>query len=439
MCELLQSVKEQITEIENEITANKYQLDEPNLIDMPVEIFLQICSFLDAYFLKNTLSKVCLRFCDILADDQLWKHWVQNKIKGKFPPVGDLKKWNVNPADWQDLYIAMEIEKKTWCNVEETMKHMVVKDVHFASVDAVLLVNNGELCISGGRDRGMALWNVSDISAKSETNDRVTSLTDTKPKHLRHDAHAGWVWDLAADVVNSASKVYSASWDNTVKAWDLATGFQCIQTFQCGMAALSVVTVGSETLAGLYSKNILSFDLRSGSGPIYVYTPHKGPVLGLDEYDNLIASISEDKTLAVWDRRAGKILMQDIKIPTGKAYPVCLSWGPAALYIGDSKGALHLFNPETLKFVHSVLAWPQNQPNNTYCKVTACHQSESNLILCSDKGEIKFMYNCYPPQEFTTVTSTTSEVTQLQYLNGVLVIGTCDSALEFWVPKDKFP
>lgn len=84
---------------------------------------------------------MCLRFCDILADDQLWKHWVQNKIKGKFPPVGDLKKWNVDPADWQDLYIAMEVEKKTWCNVEETMKHMVVKDVHFASVDAVLLVN----------------------------------------------------------------------------------------------------------------------------------------------------------------------------------------------------------------------------------------------------------------------------------------------------------
>lgn len=77
----------------------------------------------------------------------------------------------------------------------------------------------------------MALWNVLDISPHDKS-DNVTTFTDAKPKQIRHDAHAGWVWDLAPDNIDSASIIYSASWDNTVKAWDLATGLECVQTFR---------------------------------------------------------------------------------------------------------------------------------------------------------------------------------------------------------------
>lgn len=77
----------------------------------------------------------------------------------------------------------------------------------------------------------MALWNVLDIDPHDQS-DNLTTSANAKPKHIRHDAHAGWVWDLAADSIDSASTIYSASWDNTVKAWDLATGLECKQTFQ---------------------------------------------------------------------------------------------------------------------------------------------------------------------------------------------------------------
>lgn len=49
---------------------------------------------------------------------------------------------------------------------------------------------------------------------------------------MRHDAHSGWVWDLAADSTGRASTVYSASWDNIVKAWDLETNLTCVQQFR---------------------------------------------------------------------------------------------------------------------------------------------------------------------------------------------------------------
>lgn len=441
MCEILKSVKDQLTDIENEYsneTCEGIQVDQPNLMNMPVEIILKICSFLDAHFLKYTLSKVCRRFESILADDHLWKYWVHSKTHGRYPALPNLKIWDEVQIDWEEVCVEMDVEMTKWTKVKDTMRHIVVKDVHFASVDTVLLVNNGEICISGGRDRGMALWNVLDISPHDKS-DNVTTFTDAKPKQIRHDAHAGWVWDLAPDNIESASTVYSASWDNTVKAWNLETGFECIQTFRCGMSALSVVTIENEILAGLYSKKILSFDPRAGSDHTYSYKAHRGPVLALQTFNNFVASISEDKTLAVWDRTAGKLLMNDIKIPTEKAYPVCISWSPSALYIGDSKGCLHLFNPEDQKFIGTHEIWPEPPIIKPSSKITGCYQSKGNMIVCSDRGEIKFLYNCLPPQEYTNIKSSTFDVTQLRYLNGVLVIGTCDSALEFWVPMERYP
>lgn len=77
----------------------------------------------------------------------------------------------------------------------------------------------------------MALWNVPDITPQDQS-DNAPTLSEAKPKHIKHDAHAGWVWDLAPDCIDSATKVFSASWDNTVKVWDLEAGFECIETFK---------------------------------------------------------------------------------------------------------------------------------------------------------------------------------------------------------------
>ncbi|XP_053615320.1 F-box/WD repeat-containing protein 9-like [Plodia interpunctella] len=448
MCEILQSVKDQLNELENEFISKKdedYIAVDDNLdcalLNMPVEIILNICSFLDPHFLRNTLSKVCKRFDDILADEHLWKTWIHTKVKGAFPPLPHLKLWEEVEVDWEEICVEMDIERKKWSNVNETMKHVVVRDVHFASVDTVLLVNKGEVCVSGGRDRGMALWNIQDIKSGDIVIPDVecsTTVTDTKPRHIRYDAHSGWVWDLAPDNMDAAKKIFSASWDNTVKAWDLETGFECIETFQCGMSALSVVAEDNMVMAGLYSKKVLSFDLRVGSSPISSYKPHRGPVLDLHCYKNMVASVSEDKTLAVWDKIAGKLIANDVKIPTEKAYPVCISWCPTALYIGDSKGCIHLINPEDNLYLKTHEVWPEPPIIMPSSKITSCCQSQGTMVLCSDRGEIKFLYNCYPPQEYASIKTSTSDVTQMRYLNNVLVVGTCDSALEFWIPSDRY-
>lgn len=181
------------------------------------------------------------------------------------------------------------------------------------------------------------------------------------------------------------------------------------------MSVLSVIGCGQEVIAGLYSKKVLLFDLRAGGLPTSFYKPHKGPILGLHKHKNLVASISDDKTMAIYDRVAGKILKSDIKMPNDKAYPVCISWSPIALYVGDSRGHLHLFHPEEFTYLKSHELWEQPpiiKPSN---KVVGCLQTDGTLITCTNRAEIKFMYNCYPPQEYASVMSTTVDITKVIY------------------------
>lgn len=185
---------------------------------------------------------------------------------------------------------------------------------------------------------------------------------------------------------------------------------------RCRMSALSVATTESIVMAGLYSKKVLSFDKRAGSDPVSSYKPHRGPVLSLNIYKSMVASISEDKTLAIWDRVAGKLLVHDVKI-TEKAYPVCTSWNQSAMYIGDSKGCLHLFHPEEYRHIKSLELWPEPPITKPSSKIIGCYQSAGNMIVCSDRGEIKFMYTCYPPKEYASVKTTTFDVTQVGLIN----------------------
>ncbi|XP_023935777.2 F-box/WD repeat-containing protein 9 [Bicyclus anynana] len=444
MCDILKSVREEIADIESVCikthigsSEEVYNAAQPSLESMPLEIILKICSYLDAEFLKTVLGKVCSRFDDILSDVSLWKHRVSCKVSGSFPPLSSIDTSIEDNVDWTEMCIEMEVEKNKWCNVDTEMSHFVIKDVHYASVDAVILVNEGKTCISGGRDRCLALWNVMDFKSDESCEDN-NILNDFKPTKVKHDAHSGWIWDLATSDVPD-SYIYSASWDNTVKAWDIKSEFECVQTFQCKMSALSVIAYGYNVMAGLYSKKILTFDVRNGNLPVNMYMPHRGPVLALTTYGNLVASVSEDKTLAIFDRVAGKIMENDIKIPSDKAYPVCLSWNTYAMYVSDSKGTLHLFSPNDHKYVRSHELWPESDSETERSnKIVGCYQGQGTVICCSDRGQIKFLYNCSPPKEYHSIQTNTADVTKLRYLNGILAVGTCDAALEFWIPKEEF-
>lgn len=96
---------------------------------------------MDADFISTTLSKVCRRFEDILADIKLWKYWVNRRITKTYPALPNLTFWAENEVNWEEACIEIDKEYKKWTNVEKHFSHIVVEDVHFASVDSVLLAN----------------------------------------------------------------------------------------------------------------------------------------------------------------------------------------------------------------------------------------------------------------------------------------------------------
>lgn len=59
---------------------------------------------------------------------------------------------------------------------------------------------------------------------------------------------------------------------------------------------------------GSYGKTVFVFDSRSGQKPIRQYRPHTGPVIKLAMNTDYILSASEDKTVSIWDQRAGRIM-----------------------------------------------------------------------------------------------------------------------------------
>ena len=54
---------------------------------LPSEIFLHMCSFLDARFVIHTLSKVCRSFHYLIMDDKFWKIRIAKRWPRKYPAI----------------------------------------------------------------------------------------------------------------------------------------------------------------------------------------------------------------------------------------------------------------------------------------------------------------------------------------------------------------
>ena len=60
---------------------------------LPSEIFLHMCSFLDARFVIHTLSQVCRSFHYLIMDDKFWKVRIAKRWPRKYPAIPG-EEWN---------------------------------------------------------------------------------------------------------------------------------------------------------------------------------------------------------------------------------------------------------------------------------------------------------------------------------------------------------
>ncbi|XP_072743114.1 F-box/WD repeat-containing protein 9 [Anoplolepis gracilipes] len=372
-----------------------------SLLDLPVEIFLHICSFLKASTLVHSLSLVCKQFYLILKDDSLWKARINHTWRDASYPL--LRPAKPDKLFWKLSCIAIEKQKALWARKEYSMVKILHKQN--STVDALLLMHGGTAYIAGARDRS--------LTYRKFTKDTGFCNIDS--------AHNGWIWDLTT----IDNIIYSCSWDQSVKSWVLTdSGLLQQKTYKTVSGALLCVSSCPEQAlfaTGSYMRTVFVFDSRSGEKPIKQYRPHGGAVIKLAMNSEYILSASEDKTVSVWDQRAGRT-MKYITIP-GEAFPMCMNVQQDCICVGDSIAKLHVLNPKNdFELVKSY--------STGHTKgITGVRLTHGNLITSSKDGTVRILSPTDPPKFMATLYSSFGEIARMDYQNDVLAISGSEIAI----------
>lgn len=373
-----------------------------SLLDLPVEIFLHICSFLKASTLAHSLSLVCKQFYLILKDDSIWKARINHTWSDASYPL--LRPAKPDRLFWKLSCVAIEKQRALWREKECPMEK-IATHAQGSTVDALLLMHDGTGYIAGARDRSLIYGRFGKNTCGSQNTSNIDS------------AHNGWIWDLTT-IDNT---VYSCSWDQSVKSWVL-TNIGLVQhhtySIYTGVsgALLCVSSCPEQALfaTGSYKRTVFVFDSRSGEKPITQYRPHRGAVIKLAMNSEYILSASEDKTVSVWDQRAGRI-MKSITIP-GKAFPMCINMQQDCVCVGDSVAKLHVLNPKNnFELVKSYSTGHTK-------RITGVHLTRGNLITSSTDGTVRISSPTDPPKPMATLHSPFGGIARMDYQNGILAI-----------------
>ncbi len=145
---------------------------ELNLVELPTEILIHICNFLDAAFVRTVLSRVNRRLATLALDPVLWKLRISARWPSKYPPISPEEP----PWDWSKACASREKFSNSWSKMD-TIKDKVKVKGHYSSVDTVLLMDHG-LLVTGSRDRSIALWNVEQMQEDGNKSGLIQKWSD---------------------------------------------------------------------------------------------------------------------------------------------------------------------------------------------------------------------------------------------------------------------
>ncbi len=192
---------------------------------------------------------------------------------------------------------------------------------------------NGQFLVTGGMDREVRLWQVSDGK-----------------NLLTCRGHTNWVWSVAFSP--DGQTVASGSDDKTIKLWDLGTS-QCLQTLTGHTSQIWSVAFspdGEILASGSEDRTIKLWDVRTGEC-YRTLTGHHNWVrcvtfAPLGAIKQTLASSSDDQTIKIWDLDTGEC-RRTLKGHTDRIWSIAFSPDGKTLSSGSSDHTAKLWDIAT--------------------------------------------------------------------------------------------
>ncbi|XP_054764212.2 F-box/WD repeat-containing protein 9-like [Lytechinus pictus] len=395
------------------ISLDSEQREHWTLLSLPRELLLNIFDFLDARLVIREVGLVCKMLHEIVSDNLEWKVRFKKRWRGIYPvvPVED------DDFNWKLACIDREETHHRWAKQETNMEHFSLNMAHIAAIDCVHLMNNGELCATGSRDRTFQMWDL----RKLDSNDPEKSVKDARTKDVK--AHKGWVWDITS----LDNLLCTASWDCWLKLWDMNDDMKCVHKLKGKSAFLSVVYEHDMIIAGAYDRSIYLFDPRVNENSLVdQLIHHKRPVLTVQADDHYIISGSEDKSIAIFDRRAHCVY----KKLNLESFCMCMSYQHGQLWTGHRDGNVRVIDP-----THGSFDIIQTYDVGHKGKITDIMYTMGALYTCSTDSTIRISDPSHNPETMCKLTTHTRDLTAIDLQCGVLASAGSDLTTGIWRPK----
>jgi len=318
---------------------------------------------------------------------------------------------DTNPTGLQQLELGTPVSDPLFVCARIPTRVLLQFEAHEGEVNAIKWSPNGEIVATGGADRKVKLWEISQSSTVAllkgtltgsnaavtsidldqdlllaSSNDfasRVWTLSDMKLRRTL-TGHSNKV--LAVKFLGVSNKVASGSHDRTLKIWDL-NRHACIRTLFAGSSCNDLVTIqgkDSVVASAHFDKRIRFWDTRSDSSANEILLQGKVTSLDVSPDGNCLLSCVRDDTLKCLDLRMNQV----IRTFCAEGFKVGCDWtrckfSPDNQYIvaGSSDASVFIWNAYTGKIEQTL----RDQHNST---VIACSWSSyGNLLMSTDRNK----------------------------------------------------
>ncbi|ESQ41531.1 hypothetical protein EUTSA_v10013619mg [Eutrema salsugineum] len=186
---------------------------------------------------------------------------------------------------------------------------------HKASVQSVVAQKSGDMVCSSSWDSTISLWHTNDSASEGESFAVKKRKGNNQAEEFQSEGEAETTFVGHTQCVSSVvwpehDVIYSASWDHSVRRWDVPTGKDSLNLF-CGKAlnTLDVGGEGSALVAAGGSDPILRvWDPRKPgtSAPVFQFSSHSSWISACKWHKSSwfhLLSASYDGKIMLWDLR----------------------------------------------------------------------------------------------------------------------------------------